>query len=108
MKHHFLTSKIAGYEKDPELQIKFHLKMMRFWAINTPVLAGFWIFSLIVPHDAIAIDGGIILYTALISLYANWDTDYGAVSGAIAARQTQPTNKEISQQIKDLPLNETP
>jgi hypothetical protein len=75
---------------DHELQIRFHRWAIVFWAVNVPaavallvVFPGAWVkFS--------------VLYVLLLSLYANADTDYDAMSAAEAALHAQHAERNTT------------
>lgn len=69
---------IHGFESDPFVQFKFHSVMACIWLIGIltipfiPALYGHGIAALIIEE---------------ISLYANFATEYGSMSAAIAAQK---------------------
>ena len=79
-RHHWVKHVLHDFEENPATQVKFHWFMMIFWMVNAVVggvVATLW------PHTWVAIG---VLYVFLLSIYANWDTDYGAVSAAQASQ----------------------
>jgi len=69
-------------EYDPEFQTTFHIRMAYFWLINKVVAVtifivfpGFWARAS-------------VLYLVIVSLYANFATDYGAASASEASEHT--------------------
>ena len=64
------------FEYDPEFQTKFHLGMTYFWMANFVVASLVFFFAPGLWQQAS------IFYLVIVSLYANFATDYGAVSAA--------------------------
>ena len=77
--HGWVKHIVHDFEYSAKVQFKFHLVMMVFWTLNAIVALSVFIFF---PHLWIRAS---ILYVLLISLYANWDTDYDAMSASLAA-----------------------
>jgi hypothetical protein len=71
------------FETDVKLQLKIHQVASYVWMVNF-VLAIFVFFAFpgIWAHAS-------VLYLVLVSLYANFATDYGAVSAALAAQKEE-------------------
>lgn len=67
------------FEDDPHWQTLFHKRMSYFWLVN--MIVATLVFALAPGLWAQAS----ILYLVLVSLYANFATDYGAVSAAEAS-----------------------
>jgi hypothetical protein len=67
-------------ENNPRSQYRFHKWMAYFWLINMAVVVGAFSFLPAVWKTAS------VLYLVLVSLYANFATDYGAMSAAEAAQ----------------------
>lgn len=67
------------FEYDAEFQTAFHLRMTYFWLVNMAVASAVFIFAPGLWSKAS------IFYLVLVSLYANFATDYGAVSAAEAS-----------------------
>lgn len=67
------------FEYDPEWQTKFHLRMSYIWLANMLVATGVFFFAPGLWATAS------IFYLVIVSLYANFATDYGAVSAAEAS-----------------------
>jgi hypothetical protein len=63
-------------EGNPETQYRFHRFMARFWIGNAVVLP---VAYFLLPAKVL------LLYLAMISVYANWATDHGSMSAADAA-----------------------
>ena len=83
MRHGWIRHFVKDFEENPRFQFKFHLAMMVFWIIN--FVAGTLIFAF-ADHFWLSIG---VYYVFAISIYANWDTDYDAVSASLAARHSQ-------------------
>lgn len=82
-RHHWVRKLIDDFEDNPDFQIRFHLTAMVFWMANAvvgTVVAVMW------PHLWVAIG---VLYVFLLSIYANWDTDFDAVSAAKAFKHAK-------------------
>lgn len=70
------------FETDAKLQFKIHKIASYFWIVNFFVaLFVFFAFPAFWSHAS-------VLYLVLVSLYANFATDYGAVSASLAADKT--------------------
>lgn len=67
------------FEGDPVTQYIWHKWAMRFWLVNAIVVVAVFIFAPAVWKQVS------VLYLVLVSLYANWATDFGAMSAAEAA-----------------------
>ena len=76
--HNFLSHLLKDFEENPRTQVRFHFTMMVFWMIMAVVGV-----LLIVLTQTLWVAIGVLLVYEL-SIYANWDTDYGAVSAAQA------------------------
>jgi hypothetical protein len=68
------------FEEDADLQFKIHKIFAYIWLVN--IVAALCVFFLAPGIWASAS----VLYLVIVSLYANFATDYGAVSAALAAR----------------------
>ena len=79
---------IKDFENNPEVQFKFHRRAMYFWLANVMVATVLLVWFRSV-WDAIN-----IYYVALISLYANWDTDADAMSASGAWIEAKKNNRE--------------
>jgi hypothetical protein len=72
------------FERDTELQFKIHKTASYFWIVNFVLaLIVFFAFPGLWAHAS-------VLYLVLVSLWANFATDYGAVSSALAAQGNTP------------------
>ena len=77
--YHLLKNDVHKLEYDPKAQFEFHRKMSFFWVAN--------FIAVLVVYTWL---GGVwaklsVLYLVLVSLYANFATDYGAMPGSHAA-----------------------
>jgi hypothetical protein len=84
VRHAWLAKFVKDLEYDPRVQYKVHLYAMWWWAINFVAVILVFAFA---NHAWQVIS---VLYLVLVSLYANWATDYGAMSAALAAQQLAP------------------
>lgn len=74
---------VKNFETNADFQIRFHLVAMIFWICNAvvgTVVAVMW--------PALWVQIG-VLYVFLLSIYANWDTDFDAVSAASAFKHAK-------------------
>lgn len=74
---------VHDFEYDHRAQLRFHLVMMVFWMANLAVGTAVMIFDY---HLWLAVG---VYYVFVLSIYANWDTDYDAVSASQAAMHSQ-------------------
>jgi hypothetical protein len=84
MRHGWLRHILHDLEYNPETQYKVHIRASYFWAVNLVVALILQIFF----NDLW--DNIAIFYVAVVSLYANFATDYGAASAALAAMHETP------------------
>lgn len=84
---------VDDFEHNPAFQVRFHLVMMIFWMINGVVGT---VVAILWYHAWIAIG---VLYVFWLSVYANWDTDYDAVSAASAFLHAKRAAEEIPVEI---------
>lgn len=90
-KHHWIKRFVEDFEHNPDFQVKFHLVMMLFWianAITGTVVMILW------PHLWLVIG---VYYVFLLSIYANWDTDYDACSAASAFKHAKSVDESRGQ-----------
>ncbi len=100
--HNALKSLIRDFEENPATQVRFHWIMMIFWMFNA--LAGA-VCLVLWPAEWVKIG---VFYVFLLSIYANWDTDYGAVSAAQASLHseylvTEHDKASIQVEVEKLP-----
>lgn len=76
--HRWIRRLVDDFEGNPEFQVRFHLVAMLFWIANAVVGT---VILITLPRLWVAIG---VFYVFLLSIYANWDTDYDAVSAASA------------------------
>jgi hypothetical protein len=82
--HRWLSHIIKDLEYNPKTQYKVHLVAMWFWTANFIAAVSIFLLSQGVWAKIS------VLYLVCISLYANWATDYGAMSAALAAQNQSP------------------
>jgi hypothetical protein len=82
--HSWLKHVIKDFEYNPVTQYKVHLVAMWVWTAS--MITVVCLFTLANHFWQIVS----VLYLVLISLYANWATDYGAMSAALAAQDLAP------------------
>lgn len=70
---------IKDFESNPQVQYRIHMTMSYVWLANFLLALGVFVFAQPL-WQAVS-----VLYLVCISLYANFATDYGAVSAALAA-----------------------
>jgi hypothetical protein len=70
---------IREFEEDAKTQARFHLVMAYFWIANFPIVL--YVFAYQKPIW----DKYGVFYVLIASLYANFATDFGALSGAQAS-----------------------
>ena len=84
LRHGWLRAVIHDLEYNPRTQYTVHIRAAYFWLVSAiPILILFFGF----PTEWLAWG---VLVTLLYSLYANFATDYGAASAALAAMGQQP------------------
>lgn len=82
-RHGWAYRLITRLEYDPDTQFNFHRAAVLFWMLNA--MAGVTVY-LVWPHLWVAIG---VLYVFLLSIYANADTDYDAMSASLAAKHAK-------------------
>lgn len=97
-----MSRRKSDYLDNPKTQIVFHKKMMKVWQGLTPIIALAYVCSFVFPAYAIQIIAGIGFVTCLLSLYANWDTDFGALSAAQASDKADPVMTDIAGGVADI------
>lgn len=88
-RHHWIKKFVRDFETDHDFQVKFHLVMMLFWIVNAimgTVILFCW------PHLWVEVG---VYYVFILSIYANWDTDYDAVSASQAAKHSQAAQRHL-------------
>jgi hypothetical protein len=83
-RHRWLRVVIKDLETNPHSQYKVHLWGMWYWVINFPLVTALFFFA---PGLWIRVG---LLVTLIYSIYANFATDYGAMSAAMAAYGVAP------------------
>lgn len=84
MRHGWLKLFVHDLEYNPQTQYKVHLYAAYFWVINA-IAVTIALFAFPDQWNMIA-----VFYVALVSLYANFATDYGAMSATLAAMGQMP------------------
>ncbi len=82
-RHGWAYALVDRLQYDHEAQIRFHRWAIVFWLANIPVATVLLVFF---PSAWTKIA---VFYVLLLSLYANADTDYDAMSAAEAALHAQ-------------------
>ncbi len=77
-------------EDTHDAQIRFHKRAIIFWALNVPAAA---LLLVAYPHEWANVG---VFYVLLLSLYANADTDYDALSAAQAAKHAQRAERNTA------------
>lgn len=83
LRHGWLKHFIKDFETNPRLQYRIHMTFTYIWVVNALVAVAVFVFAQRLWQFAS------VLYLVCISLYANFATDYGAVSATIAAGQAE-------------------
>lgn len=76
-------------EYDPEFQTHFHRIMVYFWLINIPAVTVVFFFAPGLWAQAS------IFYILIVSLYANFATDYDAMSASEASAHALRTEQAL-------------
>lgn len=79
----WLAKAVHTFETDPIFQYRFHLIAMLFWICN--FVAG-TVVVICYPHLWLSIG---VYYVFALSIYANYATDYDAVSASLAAKHSE-------------------
>ena len=88
-RHHTIKAILGRFMDDPDFQVRFHAVMMIFWIFNC--LAGTTILFL---WPKLWVEVG-VYYVFLLSIYANFDTDYDAVSAAKAFKHAKRAEEQV-------------
>jgi hypothetical protein len=83
-RHGWLSHVVGDLETNPHTQYKVHLWGVVYWLINFPLIC-----CLFFGLPTLWIKLGIFI-TLIYSIYANFATDYGAMSAAMAAFGDDP------------------
>jgi hypothetical protein len=75
-RHGWLKVFVKDLENNPKTQASIHKWACVYWLVNFPIIFGLFFFA---PHVWVAIA---MLINTAYSLYANFATDYGALSAA--------------------------
>ena len=92
MRHAWVKRFVANFEDNPDFQIAFHRRMMHFWEANAVIGT---VLLITEPHLWAAIG---VFYVFLLSIYANWDTDYDACSAALAFKHAKAVDEKGTDQ----------
>jgi hypothetical protein len=84
MRHGWLSHVIKDLETNPRTQYKVHLYGVIYWLINFPLVTALFFFA-----PGVWLKWGIFI-TLFYSIYANFATDYGSMSAAMAAFGPNP------------------
>lgn len=88
--HHNLIARLCKrLEVDPTIQYKIHVWASRAWVVN--MACAILVFFLLPSIWASAS----ILYLVLVSLYANWATDFDGISSSLAAIHAMRASKSL-------------
>ena len=91
-RHGWVRVFIRDFEGNPKTQYFTHKIMARFWAVNAVVAVAVFILASAV-WSRIS-----VLYLVLVSLYANWSTDAGAMAASEAAGENAVSEYAIGQE----------
>jgi hypothetical protein len=83
-RHGWMKYIVKDLETNPRSQFKVHKWGAFYWLINFPLITALYIFE---PHLWLALG---IFITLIYSIYANFATDYGSMSAAMAAFEPLP------------------
>jgi hypothetical protein len=92
IRYGWLKVLVHDLEYNPRTQYSVHLVAVWFWVINLPLIIAIFVFL-----PGVWLQLGLFV-TLLYSLWANFATDYGAMSAALAASQQPP--------LPEIPLEE--
>ena len=84
IRHAWLRHVISDLETNPHTQYKVHFWGAMYWLANFPLVT-----ALFFLEPALWLKLGIFI-TLVYSIYANFATDYGSMSSAMAAYDTHP------------------
>ncbi len=84
IRHGWLRYVVTDLETNPHTQYKVHLWGVVYWLANFPAVT-----LLFFLEPALWLKLGIFI-TLVYSIYANFATDYGSMSAAMAAYDTHP------------------
>jgi hypothetical protein len=86
----WLKRVIRTFETNPNWQYKFHLAAMMFWIVNFIVGT-----IVVLRYPAMWLSIG-VYYVFALSIYANWTSDYTAVSATLAAMHAERILEELA------------
>jgi hypothetical protein len=94
VRHGWLKFIIADLETNPHTQYKVHLYGVIYWLINFSLVTALFFFE-----PALWLKLGIFI-TLIYSIYANFATDYGSMSAAMAAYGTPAPEVPMSAHVE--------
>jgi hypothetical protein len=94
----WLRHLVKGLETDPRLQYKVHFWGSAYWLVNIPVVLVLYFFA---PSKIL------LLITLVYSVYANFATDYGGMSAAMASFGPAALPEIPLETVKGIPAKET-
>src|SRR5215472_6489131 len=83
-RHGWLRHVVRDFETNPDTQFAVHKWGVIYWLINFPL-----VIILFFAAPGLWVRVGVFI-TLIYSVYANFATDYGAMSAALAAKQQSP------------------
>lgn len=86
MQHGWLKFVVRDLETNPKSQFAVHKWGMYYWLLNFPLITCLFFFA-----PALWLKLGIFI-TLIYSIYANFATDYGSMSAAMAAMSEEVTH----------------
>lgn len=101
-RHSWIKRFVHDFEYNPRFQFKLHVIAILFWWVNF-VLGT--LVMLLWPHLWVEIG---VYYVFCLSLYANADTDYDAMSAALAAQHSESVLDRIEEVIEGAPDESKP
>lgn len=92
-RHGWIRVFVRNLEGNPHTQYRVHRAAMRFWLVNAAVVVTVFFAA---PGVWAKVS---VLYLVLVSLYANWSTDFGAMSAAEAAAEGAVSEFAIEESV---------
>jgi hypothetical protein len=80
------------YLDNPKSQISFHKRMMKFWVRSAGFMNLVYFYSIY-----LGLTGHVGEVTNQISFYANWSTDFGALSAAQASAKADTVSNQVDE-----------
>ena len=91
-RHNWIRKFVKDFETNHQFQARFHMVMMVFWILN---LAAGTVILFLAPKLWLVVG---VFYVFVLSIYANWDTDYDALSASQAAMHAQDAQRLLEHQ----------